>query len=263
MREQLPVPVKLESARPKLRVLDQDVHKRLLAVSRGKRTVYLVQGHEERSFGSRPDGHPQASLGKLKELLTLHNLDARELSMAQGLGNEVPGDAGLVLVVGPQRAMLPEETAALARYFQRGGRLLVAVDPDAAAAAAPLLATLSLEISPTPLANDRLYWARTHQKSDRTGIAAATYSSHPALATLSQVGGQLPVVLLGAAALAKTKVAPVPPPKVDFVVKTEVGSWEDKDGNLEFDTGQEERKPYPLAIRAHRHTFPNLRDASP
>ena len=148
---------------------------------------------------------------------------------------------------GPQRPMLAEETAALARYFQRGGRLLVAVDPDAAVAAAPLLATLSLEISPTPLANDRMYWARTHQKSDRAGIAAATYSSHPALATLSQVGGQLPVVLLGAGALARTKVAPMPPPKVDFIVKTEAGTWDDRNGNLEFDTGQEERKPYPVA----------------
>jgi hypothetical protein len=223
------------------------VHKRLLAVSRGKRTVYLVQGHEERTFGNRQGGNPEASLSKLKELLTMQNLDPRELGMAQGLGNQVPDDAALVLVVGPRQPMLPEETAALARYFQRGGRLLVAVDPEAASAVAPLLATLSLEISSTSLANDRMYWARTHQKSDRTGIAAASYASHPALATLSQLGGQLPVVLLGAGALAKTKVAPVPPPRVDFIVKTDASTWDDKNGNLEFDAGQEERRPYPVA----------------
>jgi hypothetical protein len=247
VREQLAVPVKLEGARAKLRALDQDVYKRLLSVSRGKRTVYLVQGHEERTFGNRPGGNPEASLAKLKELLTLQNLDTRDLGLAQGLGNEVPADAALVMVVGPQRPMLAEEVAALARYFQRGGRLLVAVDPEAADATAPLLATLSVEISSTSLANDRMYWARTHQKSDRAGIAAATYSSHPALATLSQVGAQLPVVLLGAGALEKTKVAPVPPPRVDFVVKTEAATWDDKNGNLEFDSGQESRTPYPVA----------------
>jgi hypothetical protein len=247
LREQIQIPLKLESARPKLRVLDQDVSKRILAVSRGKRTIYLVQGHEERSFAARRDGDAQASLGKLKELLGAQNLDTRELGMAQGLGNEVPADAALVIVAGPQRPMLAEEIAALARYFQRGGRLLVAVDPESATAAAPLLAALSLELSPTTLANDRMYWARTHQKSDRVGIAAASYSGHAALATLSQFGGQLPVVLLGAGSLTKSKVAPTPPPKLDFIVKTDPGTWDDTDGNLEFDVAKEQRKAYAVA----------------
>ncbi len=247
VREQLQIPLKLESARSKLRVLDQDVHKRILAVARGKRTIYLVQGHEERSFTVRQDANPDGSLSKLKELLTMQNLETRELGMAQGLGNEVPTDAALVMVVGPQRPMLAEETAALARYFQRGGRLLVAVDPEAATAGAPLLAALSLEISSTPLANDRMYWARTHQKADRAGIAAASYSSHPALATLAQFGTQLPVVLLRAGALSKTKVTPAPAPKVDFIVKTDAGTWDDKNGNLDFDADREERKAYAVA----------------
>ena len=247
VREQIAIPLKLEGARGKLRVLDQDVYKRLLAVSRGKRTIYLVSGHEERSFASRPDANPEGSLGKLKELLTLQNLETRDLGMAQGLGNEVPADAALVMVIGPRTPMLAEETAALARYFQRGGRLLVGVDPEAAAAAAPLLAALSLQLSATGLANDRMYWARTHQKADRSGIAAASYSSHPALTTLSQFGSQLPMVLLGAGALDKTKVAPTPAPKVDFVVRTEPGTWDDKNGNLEFDTDREARKAYTVA----------------
>ena len=245
-REQLQVPVKLESARPRLRALDQDVHKRILAVSRGKRTVYLVQGHEEQTFNVRPGANPDRSLGRLKELLTTQNLETRELGMAQGLGNEVPADAALVLVAGPQRPMLAEETAALARYFQRGGRLLVAVDPDAAAVAAPLLATLSLELSGTVLASDRMYWARTHQKADRAGIAVASYSTHPALATLAQYGAQLPMILLGSGALTKTKVGPVPAPKLDFIVKTDASTWDDKNGDLEFDQDREERKSYAV-----------------
>ncbi len=262
VREQLSIPVKLESARSKLRALDQDVYKRLVSVSRGKRTIYLVQGHEERTFASRQGGNPEASLGKLKELLGLQNLDTRELGMAQGLGSEVPADAAAVLVIGPQRPMLPEEVATLERYFQRGGRLLVAVDPENASAAAPLLATLSLELSPTSLANDRMYWARTRQKSDRTGIAAATYSSHPALATLAQVGAQLPVVLLGAGALTKTKVAPAAAPKVDFVVKAEASTWDDKNGNLEPDPGQEERKPHAVAAAVTLPKVAGTKDAA-
>jgi len=51
-REQIPMPVKLESARGKLRTLDQDVYKRLVTVSRGTRVAYFVQGHEERTFSN-------------------------------------------------------------------------------------------------------------------------------------------------------------------------------------------------------------------
>jgi hypothetical protein len=244
--EQIPIPIKLEGARGRLRSLDQDVYKRILLVSRGKRTIYLVQGHGERAFVTPRDGDANASISHLKEMLGTQNLETRDLSIAQGLGNEVPADAALVMVVGPQQAMLAEETAALLRYFQGGGRLLVAVDPDGANAAAPLLAGLSLELGPTNLANDRMYWARTHQKSDRIGIAAASYSSHAALATLSQFGAQLPVVFVGAGNLNKTKVAPSPAPSVDLVVRTDGSTWEDKNGNFEFDKDSEQRKVYTV-----------------
>jgi hypothetical protein len=247
MHEQLPIPVKLESARSKLRTLDQDVHKRILTISRGKRIVYRVQGHEERTFAAAREGEPSASLGHLRELLLSQNLETRDLGLAQGLGNEVPADASMVMLVGPQRTMLAEESAALLRYFQKGGRLLVAVDPDAESAAAPILAGLSLEMSQTALANDRIYWARTHQKADRVGIAPVTYAPHAALPTLASFGAQMPIVMLGAGALTKASVPPSPAPSVDFVIHTDTGTWDDKNGNLEFDQGNEQRKSYAVA----------------
>jgi hypothetical protein len=245
--EQLQIPTKLESARPKLRILDQDVHKRLLSIARGKRTVYLVQGHEERALSAPHDAESTDTLSLLRELLQGQNLDIRGLSMAQGLSNEVPADAAAVMLVGPQRALLAEESAALVRYFRGGGRLLVAVDPEAAAVAAPVLAGLSLQISDAILANDRIYWARSHQKSDRVGIVPTNYSSHAALSSQAPYGTQMPVVLLGSGALSKTQVAPDPAPSVDFIIRTDANTWEDKNGDLEFDKGSEERKSYPVA----------------
>ena len=245
--EQVQVPTRLESARPKLRVLDQDVYKRLLSLARGKRTVYLVQGHEERTFAAPTDPEATGGLSLLRELLVGQNLDAHELGLAQGLANDVPADAGVVLVVGPQRPMLPEESAALVRYFQRGGRLLLAVDPEAAATVAPLLAGLSLQLSGATLVNDRIFWARTRQKEDRVGIVPTNYSSHSALSSQAAYGTQMPVVLLGAGALAKTMVVPTPAPTVDFIIRTENNTWEDKNKDLEFDKDSEERKGYPVA----------------
>jgi hypothetical protein len=245
--EQLQIAAKLESARPKLRVLDQDVHKRILSMARGKRTAYLVQGHEERPFTAPRDGDATTSLSLLRELLQSQNLDVRELGLAQGLGNEVPADAALVMLVGPQRAMLAEESAALVRYFRRGGRLLVAVDPEATPAASPILAALALHISDSTLANDRIFWARTHQKADRVGIVPTNYSNHAALSSQAPYGTQMPVVLLGAGSLSKSPVVPDPAPSVDFIIRTESNTWEDKNKDFEFDKASEERKSYPVA----------------
>ena len=245
--EQLQIPAKLESARPKLRVLDQDVHKRILSIARGKRTAYLVQGHEERTFAAPRDADATGALSLLRELLQSQNLEVRELGLAQGLGNEVPADAAVVMLVGPQRAMLAEESAALVRYFRKGGRLLVAVDPEAAPAASPVLAALALQISDATLANDRIYWARTHQKADRVGIVPTNYSSHAALSSQAPYGTQMPVVLLGAGALSKGPVTPDPAPSVDFIIRTEANTWEDKNKDLEFDKASEERKGYPVS----------------
>jgi hypothetical protein len=245
--EQIQIPTKLESARPKLRTLDQDVHKRLLSIARGKRTVYLVQGHEERTFNAPRDTESSGALGLLRELLQGQNLDVRELGMGQGLANDVPTDAAVVMLVGPQRPMLAEESAALVRYFQRGGRLLVAVDPETAPVSAPVLAGLSLQLSDATLVNDRIFWARSHQKADRVGIVPTNYSSHSALSSQAPYGTQMPVVFLGAGALSKTSVVPDPAPTVDFIIRTEPNTWEDKNKDLEFDKDSEERKSYPVA----------------
>jgi hypothetical protein len=246
MHEQIQIPIKLESARPKLRTLDQDVHKRILSIARGKRTIYRVQGHEEKGFTTSRDGNAEASLSRLRELLLAQNLETRDLGLAQGLGNEVPADAALVLLIGPQNPMLAEESAALLRYFQRGGRLLIAADPENVTAVAPLLAGLGLELSSDVLANDRIYWARTHQKADRTGIAPASYATHAALTTLDAFGAQMPMVMLGAGALTKATRLPTPAPSVDLVIHTDGATWGDKNHNLEFDPGSEQRKAYAV-----------------
>jgi hypothetical protein len=251
VHESIAIAPKLESARGRLRSLDQEVYRHLVSVARGKRTVYIVQGHEERSATAPRDGNDSgAGIGLLRDLLVNQNLDVRDLSLAQGLANDVPADANLVLVIGPQHAMLAEETASLARYFQRGGRLLVAVDPEGAAAATPLLAALSLQLSSLPLVNDRIYLSRTHQKEDRLGIVPTSYSSHAALSSQSAFGSQMPVVFLAAGALSKTTPPPTPPnpaPVVDFVIRTEPNTWEDKNGDFEFQQGSEERKSLPVA----------------
>ncbi len=55
------------------------------------------------------------------------------------LGDEVPVGTAVVLIVGPQKDFLPEELAALDRYLQRPGNVMVLLDPQRAPALANFL----------------------------------------------------------------------------------------------------------------------------
>ena len=54
----------------------------------------------------------------------------RALTLQRGLGNRVPDDAAMVLVIGPQRPFLDEEVLAIAEYLERGGSVLFALEPS-------------------------------------------------------------------------------------------------------------------------------------
>jgi hypothetical protein len=61
----------------------------------------------------------------LREFLLSQGFEPTSLDLAGG----VPGDVGLVMIAGMGRRLLPDEAAALARYEDQGGRLLLFVDP--------------------------------------------------------------------------------------------------------------------------------------
>lgn len=60
-----------------------------------------------------------------RDFLASQGFEAAPFDLARG----VPGDVGLVALLGPGRRLLPEETAELDKYERAGGRLLLAADP--------------------------------------------------------------------------------------------------------------------------------------
>jgi len=122
----------IEQARPKLKTLDRDVKEQLLKLARARLTAYLTVGHGELNDVAKgkvdETGH-SASIART--LLQKQNFTLKDLGLAQGLANEVPDDADVVLILGPTDPFSPEEIATLQRYADRGGHLLIALDPDA------------------------------------------------------------------------------------------------------------------------------------
>jgi hypothetical protein len=86
--------------------------------------VYFVTGHGEATLDS--GGVSDRSLRILEEALKRENMETADITLLSG---EIPDDAALLAIVGPTRAYTEAEIEALDAFLDRGGRLLVALDP--------------------------------------------------------------------------------------------------------------------------------------
>lgn len=250
-KEQLAIGLELESARGQLGGLDRELQKRLLLVAKPTRTVYLVTGHGERSSESSGETDKRATVRDLRELMVQQGYQVRTLGAGEGLAAEVPADAAMVLLLGPQKPLLVEEERALGRYVERGGRLFVALDPEAGVAPKALLGGLGLAFSPTVLANDQVYARRSYQNSDRQNIATGSFSSHPSVTTLGRMAMRAPLILVGAGSLEEVKER-AKELALDFTVHAHFASWADGNGNFQFDGPAEVRKAWEIAAAVTR-----------
>jgi hypothetical protein len=251
LREQMGMPLELERARGNLRSLDQDFQKRVLQVSRKAKVAYFTAGHDERSDvptarGENENEQRQASIRSLRTLLVDLGFEPRELGLAQGLGSEVPADASVVLVLGPSKPFLPEEIAALQRYVDKNGRLLLALDPEGGESFSTLLAGLWLEYHPITLAHEDIHYRLTRQTSDRINIGAASYSSHVSVTTNSRLGTRAPLLMFGSGYLSKKEKAGTGIINVDVTLRSESKTFADKNADFTFNDGAEMRAAYDL-----------------
>jgi hypothetical protein len=252
LKEQISVPLVLETARSQLRILDQEVHKRIIGVSRPSRMAYFTQGHEERTFDPVGEGDQRPTVRALKDMMTDQGYQPKDLGMGQGLGTDVPADAGIVFIIGPRKPFLKEELAALQRYIDRKGRLFVALDPDGGVTLDEILAPLSLKYNPVTLANDKLFLQRTYQHADRINIATGNYSSHASVSTIGRFGMRAPLILVGAGHLTKNEKGAAGIVNVDFTVHADPATWPDRNGNFEHDAASEVRAGYELAAAVNK-----------
>ena len=95
----------------------------LVRLSKGRtEKVYWVMGHGERPFKSTA----QESLASIHQNLSNQNFEFEELTLAQ---KDIPSDAALVVVAAPEKNLFPEEVASLKRFLNKGGSLLIFLEP--------------------------------------------------------------------------------------------------------------------------------------
>jgi hypothetical protein len=253
-REVLSLGAEMKTSAAKLKTLDADFQKSLIKVLREARTAYFTVGHGELNDAT-PDATNEGRTGKgLRKLLESQNYTLKDLGLTQGLGTEIPSDATMVIVLGPSKALLPEEIGALKRYFDKGGKVLAALDPEAKVDQAPAALAFGIAWDPTVLANDKTILRRRFNNSDRTILVTNRFSSHASVSTLSRNSGRAGLIFPGASSLEKKGAEEL---KTDFIVRAPEGTFGDVNGNFELDAQSgEKRGAFNLAAAVSR-ALPN------
>jgi hypothetical protein len=251
--EKIELDTDMEKARRgkgKLRNLDREVYAVLLKLLRDKRKAYLTVGHGELND---PDSIAPEKKGRvqerrttaLKKRLTDLNYEAKELGLIDLASTGVPDDATVVLMLAPTSPLDPTELAAIDKYLEKGGRLLVALDPRAEATLGALEGRLGVTFDPGPLTDDKAHLRQRRDLSDRRWAITTQFSAHASTTTLSRSVDK-GLLLIDSGAL---KDAPFSAPNSDknkrtYVIRSMASTWQDTNENFSFDDGVEKRDRY-------------------
>jgi hypothetical protein len=248
-RETLVLGADPKLAASKLKTLDADFQKALLKVVRPQRNAYLTVGHGE--LNETTDAKEGRTGKSIRKLLESQNYAVKDLGLGQGLGSAIPDDATMVIALGPTKALLAEEVAALGRYAERGGKLLFALDPEAKVDFSPLTELVGLTMGTSVLANDKapFHVRRRGNDSDRAILVSNRFSSHASVSTLSRNAQRAAVIFPGAAALEKREGTAL---TIDFAVRSLNDTFPDDNGDFQFNEGSEKRSVYNLAAAITR-----------
>ena len=104
---------------------EQELTNALIRLGReGKKKVYFLTGHGEPSL----DGAGKEDYSSLRKAIEANNYQVKSLMLLTS--SQVPPDAAMVIIAGPDKVLRPEETQRLGDYLAKGGSLLLLLDPD-------------------------------------------------------------------------------------------------------------------------------------
>ena len=148
----------------------------LIRVSQdSKKRVLFLEGHGEPSL----DDRERTGLSAAREILLKQGYDVGTLSLLKE--EAVPDHTAILVVAGPRRPVTIEEQERIHTYVEKGGHLLLLIDPDTQADLNPLLKRWGLGVGPGALVDlqDRL------AQGDLTSLLVRTFTEHEITQDLS------------------------------------------------------------------------------
>jgi LPXTG-motif cell wall-anchored protein len=236
----------------KLKNLDRDVNTALLKLAREKRKAYLTVGHGEiNDWDSVPSDLRGAVLERrttfLKKRLGELNYEVKELGLVD-LIQGVPEDAAIVGVFAPSQPLTPEELAALDRYVDKGGRIMIALDPRGnGSVLGPLEGRLGVKFNRAAITDDKFMYRQLGTPADRRWAVTTQFSAHSSTTTLSRSVDKGLLVVDSGALEDVPFTANADKTKRTYVIRSMTNSWLDLDDDFMFDDGAEKRDRYNIA----------------
>ena len=243
--ETLQVGLKMLTSRRTLQQLDGKVNKHLLKLLKQPRKAYFTTGHLERDFAP---GRDDARLGyrDLKKLFETKNIASQRLGLGDGLAQGVPEDASIVIVGGATESFFADEEASLRSYLERGGRMVLFLDPEGLKANQFLLDYIGVKVMDGLAATERYSLRVIGRDESPYNMATTRFNAHPSVQSLSRAAGRLGLVVLGAMPLEILSASQDSGNQIKFPVKTMNDSWLDRNGNGVFDEASEKRQSLNL-----------------
>jgi len=253
---------KARTGASKLRNFDREVNTVLMKLVREKRKAYVMTGHGEITD---PDSIPPELKGKVPERRTSVfkkrlgelNYEVKDLGLID-LAKDVPDDATIVIMLAPTVPLQPAEWAALSRYLDKGGRLMIALDPKADPSLGDLEGKLGVKYNPAPLTDDQAFLPQRGTMADRRFAITTQFSAHASTTALSRsVDKGLVLNESGALEDAPLQGSAVGPKKT-VTIRSMDSSFLDSNDNFQFDAATEKRQRYNIA---EAFEGPKLKDA--
>lgn len=151
----------------------------LMRLARGaERVVLWLDGHGER----RLNGQANQDLGEFGRQLEHKGFRLNSINLA--LAQEVPANAALLVIAGPQVELQPAEVQKIRRHVAGGGNLLWLIDPEPLRGLAPIAEALGLVLTPGTVV-DPLSAQVNAPAGFAVGVAAG-YGRHPVTGALAR-----------------------------------------------------------------------------
>lgn len=239
----LQVSEQLEQAKRTLKQLDREVQQRLIEIGQGERIAYMTTGHGELAALDRQRA-PEHQVKIFHDFLRQLGFTVRPLGVQQGLGEAVPDDADVVVVLGPRGGFKMAECDALRAYLHRGGALLIALEPAELRNRGPRVVVddplitfvadeLGVQLAPGVLAAETGTMPISRGPQDRTQIVTNTFLPHPSIRMTAKLA---PQIVLFTPSAGHLEARPEPPADVTFTVDSWPTTWADLPPlNLEFE----------------------------
>ena len=242
-------------ARRRLTKLDSMTQRSLAKLLTKPKVAYFTKGHYELSPQlSRTT--PQRSMSKMQTILKWNNFNIKNLSIADGLGNEVPSDATLLIIAGARTAFSPQEIDSIKRFVNEGGSLLVMLDEDEEiedeaaktdlSSLVSLMSYFGLHYDGVLLADETRHMAFTRTDQDRYFTDTRNFGSHEATKSISANDQGLSVIYNKAGTITLEKINGYKP---TGTIKSMNTTFRDSNSNAKKD-GEEKSESHVIGAIA-------------